>query len=55
MSFGRLAEIWPELQSVDPKIAAQIEIDARYASYLKRQDADVAARVLIEAVKRIAA
>ncbi len=43
MTFARLAEIWPELLSVDPAIAAQTEIDARYASYVRRQDLDVAA------------
>jgi tRNA uridine 5-carboxymethylaminomethyl modification enzyme len=43
MSFRRLVEIWPELESVDPAIAAQIEIDARYDSYVKRQEIDVAA------------
>lgn len=42
VTFAGLAQIWPELQSVDPKIAAQIEIDARYDSYVKRQDIDVA-------------
>ncbi|WP_439544306.1 tRNA uridine-5-carboxymethylaminomethyl(34) synthesis enzyme MnmG [Hyphomicrobium sp.] len=43
VTFARLAEIWPELLSVDPAIAAQTEIDARYASYVRRQDLDVAA------------
>ena len=50
MSFGRLAEIWPELQSIDAAIAAQVEIDARYDSYVKRQEADVAALRKDEAV-----
>ena len=43
VTFARLADIWPELRSVDPAIAAQTEIDARYASYVRRQDLDVAA------------
>lgn len=43
VTFARLVEIWPELSSVDPAIAAQTEIDARYASYVRRQDLDVAA------------
>ena len=43
VSISRLGQIWPELQQLEPKIAAQLEIDARYASYLVRQDEDVAA------------
>ncbi|MBX9863712.1 MAG: tRNA uridine-5-carboxymethylaminomethyl(34) synthesis enzyme MnmG [Hyphomicrobium sp.] len=43
VTFARLAEIWPELLSVDPAVAAQTEIDARYASYVRRQELDVAA------------
>ena len=43
VTFARLAEIWPELHSVAPAIAAQTEIDARYASYVRRQELDVAA------------
>ena len=51
MNFRRLAEIWPELGRVDPAIAAQIEIDARYDSYVKRQEIDVAALKRDEAVQ----
>jgi tRNA uridine 5-carboxymethylaminomethyl modification enzyme len=43
VTFARLAEIWPELLSIEPAIAAQTEIDARYASYVRRQELDVAA------------
>lgn len=43
VTFAHLAEIWPELLSVDPAVAAQTEIDARYASYVRRQELDVAA------------
>ena len=50
MSFRRLAEIWPELANVEPAIAAQIEIDARYASYVRRQETDVTALRKDEAV-----
>ena len=39
----RLQPIWPEIASVAPKIAAQLEVDARYASYVERQEADVLA------------
>ncbi|HEY2527024.1 MAG TPA: tRNA uridine-5-carboxymethylaminomethyl(34) synthesis enzyme MnmG [Xanthobacteraceae bacterium] len=37
-----LARIWPAFAAIDAKIAAQIEIDAKYAVYLNRQTADVA-------------
>jgi tRNA uridine 5-carboxymethylaminomethyl modification enzyme len=50
MSFRRLAEIWPELSSVAPATAAQIEIDARYESYVRRQEIDVAALKKDEAI-----
>lgn len=43
MSIDRLSAVWPELKALDAKIAAQVEIDARYAAYLVRQDEDVAA------------
>ncbi|MEN3382255.1 MAG: tRNA uridine 5-carboxymethylaminomethyl modification enzyme, partial [Hyphomicrobiales bacterium] len=35
--------IWPQLAGIAPAIAQQIETDAKYAVYLGRQDADVAA------------
>ncbi|HRO50258.1 MAG TPA: tRNA uridine-5-carboxymethylaminomethyl(34) synthesis enzyme MnmG [Hyphomicrobium sp.] len=50
MTLRRLAEIWPELSGVDPKIAAQVEVDGRYAAYVERQDADVAALRKDEAI-----
>ncbi len=50
MTFCRLAEIWPELANFDPALAAQTEIDARYDSYVRRQEADVAALKKDEAV-----
>jgi tRNA uridine 5-carboxymethylaminomethyl modification enzyme len=43
VSWDRLTTIWPELQSLDPEIAEQMEIDGRYAGYLKRQEADIGA------------
>jgi tRNA uridine 5-carboxymethylaminomethyl modification enzyme len=42
MDVARLAEIWPELRSIDPKAAESLETEARYAVYLDRQMADVA-------------
>jgi tRNA uridine 5-carboxymethylaminomethyl modification enzyme len=38
-----LARIWPEFGRLAPSIAAQLEIDAKYAVYLDRQAEDVAA------------
>src|SRR5690606_23725244 len=43
MTLERLAGIWPELGEFSPEIAEQITIDAKYAGYLDRQDADIAA------------
>ncbi|MCC7348372.1 MAG: tRNA uridine-5-carboxymethylaminomethyl(34) synthesis enzyme MnmG [Variibacter sp.] len=44
-NFGleHVARIWPQLGALDPRIAAQLETDAKYAVYLERQAADVAA------------
>jgi tRNA uridine 5-carboxymethylaminomethyl modification enzyme len=50
MSFARLVQIWPELAAVDPAIAAQLEIDARYDAYVRRQDVDVASLKKDEAI-----
>ena len=38
-----LARIWPEIEEIPPAIAEQLEIDAQYAGYLERQDADILA------------
>ena len=40
--MGRLAAIWPEVAALTPAIAAQLETDARYRSYVDRQEEDVA-------------
>lgn len=42
-SVGSLSRIWPELADVPPWLADRVETDARYAVYLERQDADIAA------------
>jgi tRNA uridine 5-carboxymethylaminomethyl modification enzyme len=39
----RLAAVWPELAALPAAIAEQLEIDARYAGYLERQERDIAA------------
>ncbi len=43
VDLARLAAIWPELDKVPKPIATQIEIAARYAGYLERQEADIRA------------
>ena len=50
ITFDRLAAIWPELNAIAPAIAAQIETDARYAAYVRRQEEDVAALKRDEAI-----
>jgi len=41
LDLRRLAAIWPELSSIRPDIAEQLEIDGRYAGYVERQEADI--------------
>ena len=41
IGFADLARLWPQLGDWAPEIREQIEIDAAYAGYLDRQDADV--------------
>jgi tRNA uridine 5-carboxymethylaminomethyl modification enzyme len=43
MTLARLSAIWPEVAGLAPPVAAQLEVDARYAAYVVRQDEDVAA------------
>jgi tRNA uridine 5-carboxymethylaminomethyl modification enzyme len=43
VSMADLARIWPRFGDLAPKVAEQIEIDAKYDVYLSRQAADVAA------------
>ena len=38
-----MTRIWPELAGLEPEIVEQLEIDAQYAGYLDRQDADIIA------------
>jgi tRNA uridine 5-carboxymethylaminomethyl modification enzyme len=40
---AELATIWPQFGDLPPKIAQQLEIDAKYDVYLSRQAADIAA------------
>jgi tRNA uridine 5-carboxymethylaminomethyl modification enzyme len=50
ISLANLQAIWPELLEIPPKIAAQIEIDAKYSVYLDRQTRDIEAFRRDEAV-----
>jgi tRNA uridine 5-carboxymethylaminomethyl modification enzyme len=43
VSIADLAKIWPRFGDLPPKIAEQVEIDAKYDVYLSRQAADIAA------------
>ncbi len=43
IGIAQLASLWPELGAFDGTTARQVEIDARYAVYLDRQKADIAA------------
>jgi tRNA uridine 5-carboxymethylaminomethyl modification enzyme len=43
VDVARLASIWPEIGRLDPDIAGQLAVDARYAVYVKRQEEDIAA------------
>jgi len=43
ISLKSLEVLWPELADINPEIAEQIEIDAKYAGYLDRQEADIRA------------
>jgi tRNA uridine 5-carboxymethylaminomethyl modification enzyme len=43
VDFPTLVRMWPELGGTAPDIIEQLEIDAQYAGYLDRQDADILA------------
>ncbi|MED5395355.1 MAG: tRNA uridine-5-carboxymethylaminomethyl(34) synthesis enzyme MnmG [Pseudomonadota bacterium] len=51
ITFIHLRKIWPELTVITPAIAEQLEIEARYAGYLRRQDADIRAYRRDEALR----
>lgn len=42
MSMARLADVWPQFHAIEPKVAEAIEIEALYATYLERQESDIA-------------
>ena len=41
VSYETIIGIWPQLAGIAPEIYEQIEIEARYAGYIKRQLADI--------------
>jgi len=41
VGIADVAKIWPRLAELSPKVAEQLEIDAKYDVYLNRQTADV--------------
>ena len=43
VDFAKLRGVWPELADVTPQVAEQMEIEAAYAGYLDRQEADIVA------------
>jgi len=43
VDVARLTHIWPDLRGIPRDIAEQLEIDAHYAGYLDRQEADIVA------------
>ncbi len=42
IGLAEIARVWPEFADLPPAIAAQLEIDAKYAVYMDRQAADIA-------------
>jgi tRNA uridine 5-carboxymethylaminomethyl modification enzyme len=42
ISVASLMAIWPELADLSPKIAEALEIDAKYAVFMERQQSDIA-------------
>ena len=38
-----LAQVWPELKSLDPITVEQLETDSKYAGYMERQNSDIRA------------
>ncbi len=43
VDFAKLRSVWPELSSITPQVAEQMEIESAYAGYLDRQEADILA------------
>jgi tRNA uridine 5-carboxymethylaminomethyl modification enzyme len=50
MTLGTLAQVWPELLAISDAAAERLQVDARYAVYLDRQDASIVAFKKDEAI-----
>jgi tRNA uridine 5-carboxymethylaminomethyl modification enzyme len=50
VDLASVQRLWPEIGRLDPNIADQLAVDARYAVYLKRQEQDIASFRKDEAV-----
>ena len=51
INWDNLSDIWPEMLDIKSQIREQIEIDALYAGYMGRQEADILAFRKDEALK----
>ncbi|HSA80054.1 MAG TPA: tRNA uridine-5-carboxymethylaminomethyl(34) synthesis enzyme MnmG [Geminicoccaceae bacterium] len=51
VSLAQLQAVWPEMGELRRDVVEQLEIEARYATYLARQDADIAALRAEEALE----
>lgn len=51
VDFSDVTRVWPELSDIDPDVRATMEIEAKYARYLDRQAADIAAYRRDEALR----
>lgn len=43
IGWASLSQVWPELSTLAPEVREQIEIEASYAGYMERQEADILA------------
>jgi tRNA uridine 5-carboxymethylaminomethyl modification enzyme len=50
MSVAGMSRVWPELSAIPAQVAERLQTDARYAVYMDRQEASIAAFKKDEAV-----
>ena len=51
IEWADVCRVWPELENISGPVAEQVEIDALYAGYIDRQQADILAFRRDEAVR----
>ncbi|WP_203291089.1 tRNA uridine-5-carboxymethylaminomethyl(34) synthesis enzyme MnmG [Maricaulis parjimensis] len=51
IDWADVCRVWPQLETLSPAVAEQVEIDALYAGYIDRQQADILAFRRDEAVR----